>query len=258
MAGRPADTPHQPVIAGGGPPETVERYGRLLRHFPVAVSAGAMAGAWARQEQAPAGSTVIVDREISALGRIGKPWEAAPASTLAFAIVLRPPVPPEDADVAWLVGAVGVIEGTESVASRSLSAWWPDAVVDTDTGGIVAGIKVEAQLGAGEVKAAVVTVRLDLTAIGVEADGRDELLEAVVRAFDRSTAELDEGPQAAASAYERRCGLIGRRAKLRLLPKGETRGTVRHVDRGGRLQLESATGMVERISVDMLRDLEVV
>ena len=46
--------------------------------------------------------------------------------------------------------------------------------------------------------------------------------------------------------------------KLRLLPKGETRGTVRHIDRGGRLQLESATGMVERISVDMLRELQVV
>ena len=188
MAGRPDDSPYQPVSEGGGPPETVERFGRLVRHFPVAVSAGAMAGAWARQEQAPAGSTVVVDREVSALGRIGKPWEVSPASTLAFATVLRPSVPPEHADVAWLVGGVGVIGGVEEFIGRSLSAWWPDAVVGPEHTDVVAGIKVESQLGAGEVKAAVVTIRLDLAALGVDPDGRDDLLEAVVRAIDRSAA----------------------------------------------------------------------
>lgn len=246
------------MSTAGGPPETVERFGRLVRQFPVAVSAGAMAGAWARQEQAPAGSTVVVDREVTALGRIGKPWEAPPGSTLAFATVLRPPVPPEDADVAWLVGGVAVIAGVEAVTGRSLSAWWPDAVIDAESSDVVAGIKVESQLGAGEVKSAVVTVRLDLAALGLDPGQRDGVLEAVVQAFDRAAADLDEGPEPAAAAYERRCALIGRRAKLSLLPKGETRGTVRHVDRGGRLQLESATGMVERISVDMLRNLQVV
>jgi hypothetical protein len=45
---------------------------------------------------------------------------------------------------------------------------------------------------------------------------------------------------------------------IRLLPKGETRGTARRVDRAARLELESASGMVEKITVDQVRDLKVV
>jgi biotin-(acetyl-CoA carboxylase) ligase len=84
------------------------------------------------------------------------------------------------------------------------------------------------------------------------------LLEAVLVATDEAAAALTEGPETAATAYEGHCGLLGRRMKLRLLPAGETRGTARGIDKGGGLELASATGMVQRISVDMLRDLVVV
>ncbi|MDQ3462700.1 MAG: hypothetical protein M3471_06700 [Actinomycetota bacterium] len=244
--------------SGGGPP-TVERFGRLMRTFPVAVSAGAMAGAWARQENAPAGSAVVVEREVSALGRIGRPWDVPPANTLAFAVVLRPPLPPEVADATWLVAGLGVIVGAASVGGAGLSAWWPDGVVDTETGAPVAATKVEIQLGPGEVRAAIATVRIDLAALGREEPARrDELLEAVLVATDEAAAGLADGTEATATAYEDHCGLIGKRMKLRLLPSGETRGTARGIDKGGGLELASATGMVQRISVDMLRDLVVV
>ena len=42
------------------------------------------------------------------------------------------------------------------------------------------------------------------------------------------------------------------------MSKGETRGVVGGVDRAARLELKSPTGMVERVTIDMLRDLEVV
>ncbi len=45
---------------------------------------------------------------------------------------------------------------------------------------------------------------------------------------------------------------------IRLLPKGETRGTARRVDRGARLELESASGLIEKITVDQVRDMKVV
>ncbi|MGI9120688.1 MAG: hypothetical protein ACR2G7_11315 [Acidimicrobiales bacterium] len=240
---------------GGGELETVERYGRLMRFFPVAVSAGAMAGAWARQEAAPAGSVVVIDHEISPLGRLGEAWPIPQTSSLILAMVLRPPVAPEEADVAWLVGGLGVLNGAETVTGRELSVWWPDRVVDGGRDDVVASIKAESQLGPGEVRASVVTVRLDLDRLGLEGERREELLEAVVGALDQAAGECQDGPQGAAAAYERRCALLGHRVKLRLLPKGETRGTARRIDRGGGLELESGTGMVERISVDMLREL---
>lgn len=247
------------VTEAGGGPETVERFGRLMRVFPVAVSAGAVAGAWARQEDAPAGSTVVVEREISALGRIGRAWEVSPERTLAFATVLRPPLTPDVADACWLVASLGVINGVASVLDAHLSAWWPDRVVDAVTGATVALTKVEVQLGPAEVRAAIAIVRIDLAALGLEGPGRsDDLLEAVLRATDDVAGGLADGTEGVVSAYDERCGLIGKRVKLRLLPTGEKRGVPRGVDRGGGLELTSTTGMVERISVDMLRELAVV
>lgn len=247
-------------MTGGEAPETIERYGHAVRHFPVAVSAGAMAGAWARQGAAPAGATVIVDHEISALGRLGQAWERPATSTLTLAMVLRPSLPPEHADVAWLVAGLGLVQGIGAVRpDLALATWWPDQVVATTSSEVVAATKVEIQLGPGEVRAAVVTLRIDLAVLGLEdPPGREALLEAVLGAFDDAATTLAEGPQATAAAYERRCLLVERRVKLRLLPKGESRGTVRAFDRGGRLELASGTGMIERISVDMLRALEVV
>lgn len=236
--------------------ETVECYGRLLRRFPVAVSAGALAGAWARQEDAPAGATVVVDHEISALGRHGEPWESPPRTSLCFAMVLRPPVPPEDADVAWLVGGLGAMTGAEAVSGQELAVWWPDRVVAAGSTELRASLKVESQLGPAQVRSAVVVMRFDLAGLGLEADRREELLEAVVTGVDAAAARLAEGAEAAAGAYEGRCVLMERRVKLRLLPKGETRGTVGGFDRGGRLELRSGTGMVERIGVDQLRELQ--
>jgi biotin-(acetyl-CoA carboxylase) ligase len=186
---------------------------------------------------------------------LGQAWEVPQASSLVLATVLRPPVPPEEADVGWLVAGLGALNGAEAVTGRELALWWPDRVIEGDVGSVVASIKAESQLGPGEVRASVVTVRLDLGRLGLGADRREELLEAVVGALDQAAGELDDASQGVAAAYEQRCALLGQRVKLRILPKGETRGTARGVDRGGGLELASATGMIERISVDMLRDL---
>ncbi len=259
MAGGSAGPPHQQVSDAAGS-ETIERFGRPMRQFPVAVSAGAMAGAWARQEGAPAGATVVVDQEVTALGRLGRAWDRPAATTLTLAMVLRPPLPPEQGDMAWLVAGLGLLNGIDAACpGHELAMHWPDDVIDVTSGEVVGSTKVEIQLGAGEVRAAVAILRVDLARLGAaEASGRDRVLEAVVGAVDDAAATLVDGSEMAAAAYERRSFLVGRRVKLRLLPKGETRGTVRAFDRSGRLELASATGMVERISVDMLRELQVV
>jgi len=241
-----------------GPGETVERFGRPFRHFPVAVAAGTHALAWARQEDAPQGAVVVVDREINALGRIGHPWEADPATTLALAMVVRPPLSVEQADAVWLAGGTGTAVGAEAVSGRSLATWWPDEVVARETRQPVASVKAEVLLGPGTVKGAVVTVRLDLAALGLEAGRRDELLEAVLTGLDGACSGLAAGAEETVAAYDAACGLLGLRVKIALLPKGETRGTARHVDRMARLELSSPSGMVDRVSIDQLRSLEVV
>jgi BirA family biotin operon repressor/biotin-[acetyl-CoA-carboxylase] ligase len=233
-----------------------ERKGHPERHFLVAVSVGAMALAWARQEGAPQGATVVADHEVNALGRIGDPWTVPSSSTLAAAVVIRPSLPASLADAVWLVAGLAAAEGAGAVAGRALGVWWPDLVIDPVTEAVVGKVHAEVQLGPDQVRSAIATVRLDLTDLGE----REAVLDGVVGAFDRTAGWLGEGAEGcaeAASTYSRNCSLLGRRLKAVLLPKGETRGIARQVDKAARLELVSATGMVEHIAVDSLRRLEV-
>ena len=245
-------------VGGAVGPETVERFGRPLRHFPVAVSAEAMALAWANREDGPHGATVVVDHEIGPRGFHGAIWTAAPADSLVCAVVLRPRLAAEEGDVAWLVAGLAALEGAEAVSSHPLATWWPATVVEGPERVEVAAVKAEVQLGPGQVKNVVVTMRFDLARLGLAAARRDELLESVVGAIDRVSGQLDDGPASVAAAYEGRCAVVGQRVRVRLRPKGETRGTVRSVDRAARLELASASGMIERVGIDQMRDLTVV
>jgi BirA family biotin operon repressor/biotin-[acetyl-CoA-carboxylase] ligase len=238
--------------------ETVERFGRPMRLFPVAVSSEAMALSWANQEDAPQGATVVVDHEIRASGLHGRLWSVPSADSLACSVVLRPVLKMEEADTAWLVAAWAAAEGAQAVSGRELATWWPDAVVDAATREQVSAVRAEIQLGPGRVKSVVITMRFDLPGLGLDASRKDDLLEAVVHAVDAANEELAGGALGAAAAYEKRCALLGNRLMIRLLPKGETRGTAKRIDRSARLELESPSGLVEKITVDQVRDMKIV
>lgn len=245
----------------GGGFDAFERQGRPIRQFRVAVSAGAMALAWARQEQAPAGAVVVADREIYPLGRLGDPWSGSPDVTLACAAVVRPRLPVHLADVAWLVAGLALTQGAEAASGRRLGTWWPDRVVDADDHTTVGMVKADIQLGPGTVRSAVLTMRADLGRLGLAQKDRNDVVDAAASSLDGMLGWLDQGTDGcneAAAAYERRCLLMGTRVKLLLLPKGETRGVARSVDGTAQLEVASATGMVERVTVDMLRRLDVV
>jgi BirA family transcriptional regulator, biotin operon repressor / biotin---[acetyl-CoA-carboxylase] ligase len=251
-----AANPTQPQAVG---PETVERYGRPMRVYPVAVSSEVMAQAWANKEAAPHGAAVVVEHEINPRGLHGALWGTPPSDTLACAVILRPSVAVEEAEITWLVGGLAAVEAAESITARSYATWWPDSIVERDTGDPVAAVKAEIQLGPGQVKSAVVTVRFDLLRLECDPEsGRDTLLEALVGAFDTVAARLEEGAAGVATAFGERCAMLDKRVKVKLRPKGETRGVARRVDRAGRLEVESMSGMVERIGVNQLMELEVV
>ena len=238
--------------------ETVERFGRPMRHFPVAVSCEAMALAWANLEDGPTGAVVIVDHEIGPRGYHGAIWTTAPADSLACSVIMRPALAVEVADVSWLAVGLVAIDAAEAASGRSLNLWWPADIVEGPEREMVASIKSEIQLGPGKVKSVIGTMRFDLIKLGLGREGREGLLEQVVGAADRISELVGEGAAAVAAAYEARCSTVGQRVKVTLRPKGETRGTVRSIDRSARLELASPTGMVERVGIDQLRELKVV
>lgn len=250
--------PLTPGVGGLGPGQEEERYGHIVRTYRMSVSAGALALAWARQENAPHGACVLAEREVSPLGRLTKLWGTPPESTLAVALISRPPLPVEEADAVWLLGGLAAAEGAEVAAGKELALWWPDLIVEKADDNPVGHVKAEVQLGPGQVRSAVLSIRLDLDKLGVGLEGRERVLKEVLKAFDRHSESLAEGAAGIAAAYQSRCTLLGRRIKVRLLPKGEARGVARGVDRMGHLDIESGTGMLEELSIDRLRDYEVV
>jgi BirA family biotin operon repressor/biotin-[acetyl-CoA-carboxylase] ligase len=247
-----------PASTGSSGPQTVERFGHPVRHFPVAVSVDAMAMAWAHREDGPHGATVVVEHEIGPRGYHGVVWGAAPADSLLCAVVLRPRLSAEEGDASWLVASLAALDGAEAASGQTLAAWWPATIVKGPEREMIASLKTDVQLGPGRVKDVVVTFRFDLRALGVGGEGRDELLEAVLGALDRVSEELEDGTEGVAARYEKRCAVIGQRVKVRLRPKGETRGTARSIDRAARLEIASPTGMVERVGIDQLLELSVV
>jgi len=239
--------------------ETVERFGRPMRQFPVAVSSEAMALSWANQQDAPHGATVVVDHEIRPSGLHDRLWTVPSADSLSFSTVLRPTVSVEEANSGWLLAAAAAADGAQEATGRELSTWWPDAVVlGADGQAEVATVRAEVQLGPGRVKALVITLRFDLPGLGLQASDKETLLEAVVGAMDRGCERLAEGPASVAADYQQRCALLGNRVRIKLRPKGETRGTARRVDRAARLELESPSGLIEKVTVDQVGDLKLV
>lgn len=238
--------------------ETVERFGHPMRVFPVAVSTEAMALAWANLEDGPQGATVVVDHEIRPSGLHGRIWNVPQADTLACSVVLRPTLSVEEAPSAWLLAALSAAVGAQAVSGKELSTWWPDAVVDGSTQEQVSAVRAEIQLGPGRVKSVVATLRFDLPKLGLDATRKDELLEAVLHGVDEAISAMADSVAATAAAYDKRCALLGHRVRIQLLPKGETRGVARGVDRGARLQLEAPSGLVEKVTVDQVRDLKIV
>jgi len=248
-----------PTQAGGSTAtETIERFGRPMRHFPVAVSCEAMALAWANQEDGPAGAIVMVDHEIGPRGYHGAIWPTPPADSLACSVILRPALAVEEADASWLAVGLIALRASEASGDHGLSLWWPADVVEGPERDVISSVKAEIQLGPGKVKSVVATMRFDLIKLGLGRDGRDNLLEQVVGAVDQVSELLSEGAAAVAAAYETRCSIVGQRLKVKLRPKGETRGTVRSIDRSARLELASPTGMVERVGIDQMMQLTVV
>ncbi len=242
-------------MAGRGDRAEVGEVSELLRRYEAAVSAEALALAWARQEDGRAGATVVVDNEISPRGRNGRLWSVPADGTLALAVVLRPGFGLPDADAVWLLAGLVGTTAAAAFSDRPLGTWWPDRVVDPETAGELVMAKAEVQLGPGGVRSAVITLRFDLAGIGIHLADRARVLDAVRDAVGE-VSDLDA--EAAAARYSAACAQIGRDVKVTLLPRGETRGQASAVDSAARLHIESRTGMIERIGVDVVRDVQLV
>lgn len=230
-----------------------------VRRYPVGMSVEAIAGAWARQEQAPHGSVVVLANEISGRLRGGVPWKVGEPDGLMMAMIARPEIPPMKEALLWLCTAVAVAEACDSAITAGPGAalhqvGWPDAVTGPD-GSRFCQTNVVVQLGPGRIEHAVLAVRADLAGLDTDAD---ELLGALFATLEAAVDQLQSDSLATIDQFTDRCSILNQKVKVTLMPRGEARGTVAAIDHEGFLVLQSGTGMVERIAPASLRSIELL
>ena len=212
----------------------------LRRHFPVAVSAEALALAWARQEAAPTGATITVDHEISPRGRLGRLWQQQAEQTAILAMVWRPNLAAAAADLVWSAASLGLLRAIEDSVDLKPKLRWPDEVVD-ESGQLLGAVRAEMQLGPGRVTSAIVTARVDLARIGWPE--RSCVRDALDTNLAMVAAQLDSEPDTVRAACNAASAIVGWALIAHILPRGEVRGTVEGVDANGALAVVSPTGL---------------
>lgn len=249
---------------------TTERFGKDLRHYPVAVNAESLAMAWARQEEAPEGATVVADQELSARQRKGPIWTTFGLKALSCSVILRPAIPPDAEGLLWLLASLGAADGLERGTGLSVMCKWPD---DLYVGGRkLGGVKVDAQLGPGKIVHAALTYRINLnveagefppalediaTSLLIETGRsfqREAVLDAVLGGLER---RYDDDIPDLMEAYKARCETIGRRVRARLLPRGEVMGKAIGIDDFGALLIDVG-GKPTPVHFETLKKLEPV
>lgn len=218
-----------------------------LRQYPVAVSVEQLALAWLRTEEAQSGSVVMVDHEIVPRQRLGVPWTVPAAQSVSFAVVIRCQARLEDESLLSIAALVAVARSCESVGITSPRLGWPDYFSDSE--GVFGGsVTIEAQLGPGVVQSAIVSVRINTVVVPVAKDSERPLAEAFARHLHHIVSRFETTRADLLSEYDMRSVLLGQRVRVRLLPKGDTRGTVGPVTAAGNLPLQSPTGMLELLN----------
>ena len=83
----------------------------------------------AGEQGAPNGSVAVANAQEAGKGRLGRHWETPKGSALAFSMLLRPQIQPENASMLTLVAALAVSRAIDEFAGIKTQIKWPNDIV---------------------------------------------------------------------------------------------------------------------------------
>ena len=83
----------------------------------------------AGEQGAPNGSVAVANAQEAGKGRLGRHWETPKGSALAFSLLLRPQIQPENASMLTLVAALAVSRAIDEYADIKTQIKWPNDIV---------------------------------------------------------------------------------------------------------------------------------
>ena len=247
-------------------PDAIRKHfkGRLLRgeivHRSTIDSTNRLAAELARGGAAE-GTTVVAEQQTAGRGRLGRTWVSPASVNLYASIVLKPRIPPLEVPRLTLVAGLAVAEAIRDSGAFEPRIKWPnDVLLD---GRKVAGILTELEAEADRVRFVIVGIGVNLNATksdfppdlrtkatslalasGAPVDRAAFTGRLLTRLDAAYAAFLDGGFAALRHRYEELHGLVGLAVTIDGTPP--LAGTVRGVDDGGALLVETAGG-IERV-----------
>ncbi|SFE34484.1 biotin--[acetyl-CoA-carboxylase] ligase [Alteribacillus iranensis] len=114
----------------------------------------------AARKGAAEGTIIVADRQLKGKGRLGRKWESPPGSGLWFSLILRPPIPPQEAPQLTLLTAVAVTEAVTEATGLQPQIKWPNDILLN--GKKVAGILTEMQSDPDRIQAVIVGIGINI------------------------------------------------------------------------------------------------
>jgi len=201
------------------------------------------------------GAVVVADHQTAGRGRLGRTWQAPPGASLLVTVLLRPPIPVEDAHLVSIAAALAAADACAAVAGVHPGLKWPNDLVIERDGATrkIAGLLAESIVRGGRVDAVALGMGLNVqwpsplpedlasiaTALNHEAGhdvDRDAVLagwlECLADRYARLTAA--GGTDALLAAYRVACVTLGRRVRVEL-DGAALLGTATDITREGHL-----------------------
>ena len=139
-----------------------QRLGRPVLYFPRTGSTNDVAHAEAATG-ALDGLLVIADEQTAGRGRLDRRWWAPPGSSLLMSLLLRPPLPPNQAGQLTMCLGLAAIEGIEAVTGLRPALKWPNDLLlnGRKLGGMLTELRLDGERLAYAVLGLGVNVNMD-------------------------------------------------------------------------------------------------
>ncbi|HET7629290.1 MAG TPA: biotin--[acetyl-CoA-carboxylase] ligase [Bacillales bacterium] len=259
LQGRP-DTLSTVAVQAGLKTKT---FGKTVHFYDQVASTQEIAHKYAREGE-PEGTLIVSDEQTVGRGRLGRPWHSPKRSGIWMSLILRPPIPPQQAPQLTLLAAVGIVKGLYKAADLQCEIKWPNDILVE--GKKLVGILTELQADPDRVHSVIVGIGMNVNTEREQFPGELREIATSIRAetgkvVDRAAllqqilfeterlyeAYLQEGFHLVKLLWESHSATLGRSIHARTL-RGTIEGEAVGLSDSGFLMLRDADGTVHEIS----------
>ncbi len=210
------------------------------------------------QENAPEGTLVIAEEQVSGRGRMARSWHSPKGTGIWMSLLLRPSLPPQKAPQFTLIAAVAIVEAIKDKCDLDVDIKWPNDLLIN--GKKVTGILTELQADSEQIHSLIIGMGINVnqsaedfsddireiaTSLHIESEktfSRAGIVQEILSNLEKYYAVyIKEGFEPIKEIWEKYAVTIGKQITARTLNK-EIKGFASGITNEGVLKLIDETG----------------